>query len=494
MPPIDSQIEDCPALDELASRVRKDLEYFGYYASPWVKSKTLHGGQAVYDVAIIGAGQNGLGIYQGLKQNGITNCLIIDESAPERSGNFVQYDRMLALRTPKDLTGLDFGLASLTFRSFWEALHPEDSWESLNKVSRTDWSDYLRWYRLTLGIPVKFQHKLLRLERENRHVLRLVVKAGCTEKQVFYARSVVMATGFQAEGIPRIPRDIIGDSSKTLWAHGADPIDFDALKDKRVAILGHGAGSFDSAAMALEAGAKSAKVFYRRKSMPRVNPFRRLELPGLMANFHELQEETRWKIAWLVGYRDQPAPELAMKRAMGFDGFAAHPGVGWTRLSAEGSTLNIALSTGEVETADFAIFATGFERKPLERAELSAFRSEIATWEDFDPPTGYESAALKSYPRHGAGYELQPNDSARDGLVSHIFNFGFSSGVDHGPHNTSISGIHFSLRRVIDGVRSLLTRLDEGAYFEDFAINPAPEAYLDDYPEIIGEPPNEPAC
>ena len=483
----DNQIEAHPALRKLAETVRRELGYFGYYAAPWVRSSAPISDAPVYDVAIVGAGQNGLGIYQGLKQNGITNCLIIDESRPMSAGNFVQYDRMLALRTPKDLTGLDFGLASLTFRSFWEAIHPNESWADLNKVSRTEWSEYLRWYRIALEIPVQFEQKLIRLERQNSKLLRLVVKRPSGEDSLYYARSVVMATGFQAEGVKRLPADIIGDSPRSLWAHAADPIDFDSLEGKRVAILGHGAGSFDSAAMALEAGAESATVYYRRKLMPRVNPFRRLELPGLMANFHELKEQTRWKITWLVSDRDQPAPELAMKRATALPGFAVQPGVGWARLSEKGDALSIQLSDGKRVNVDFAIFATGFERRPLERTELSPLKQEIATWENFTPPDGYESEGLKAYPRHGPGYEFLPSQSAPDGLVSHIFNFGFSSGLDHGPHNTSISGIHFSLRRVIDGIRTLLTRLDEEAYFEDFAVNPAPEAYLEDYPDLIGK-------
>ncbi|MGB0371966.1 MAG: NAD(P)-binding domain-containing protein [Opitutales bacterium] len=478
--------EESAALVSLTARVRSEIEYFGYYAKPWVKPAIDAGGQPVHDVVIIGAGQNGLGIYHGLRQNGISRCLIIDENSPQSAGNFAQYDRMLALRTPKDLTGLDYGLASLTFRSFWEALYPERDWDSLEKVGREDWSHYLQWYRDTLEIPVQYEHALVRLERENSQTVRVIVKKSEGAELIYYTRSVVIATGFQAETVKRIPMDIIGNTSESLWAHGADPIDFSALRGKRIAILGHGAGSFDSAAMALEAGAAAATVYYRRKSMPRVNPFRKLELAGLMANFHELDEETRWKIAWLVSHRDQPAPELAMRRVADHPGFSVQPGVGWTALKENDAALEILLSNGETESADFAIFATGFERRPLERPELQSFAAEISTWENFEPPAGYESAGLSGYPRHGSGYELLPNANALDSLASHIFNFSFSSGLDHGPHITSISGIRFSLQRIVTGVSSLLTRLDEDAYFEDFSENPSPEAYLDDFPEIIG--------
>ncbi|MCH2156373.1 MAG: NAD(P)/FAD-dependent oxidoreductase [Opitutales bacterium] len=483
----EDQIENSPKLAALTDRVRREIGYFSYYTKPWVKQAMHPSGERVYDVAVIGAGQNGLGIFHGLKQNGISNTLIIDENPMQAAGNFAQYDRMLSLRTPKDLTGLDFGLASLTFRSFWEALHPGDAWTSLEKVSRAEWDAYLKWYRSTLEIPVRYEHRLVRLERETPQMLRLVVEGGQGGELQFFARAVVFATGFQAEAIKRLPMDVIGDTDRAHWAHSADSIDFAALWQKRVAILGHGAGSFDAAAMALEAKALSAMVCYRRPSMPRVNPFRRLELAGLMGNFNELDEETRWKIVWLVSHRDQPAPELAMKRVRGLAGFSVRSGVGWKRIERSNDGLQLTLSNGEKLVVDFAIFATGFERRPLERPELASLASEIARWEDFTPPKGYASGALKRYPRHGRGYELLPKGSAPDQLVSHIFNFGFSSGLDHGPHITSISGIHFSLQRVVDGVRGLLTKLDEDAYFEDFAINPPPEAYLEAYPDIIGE-------
>lgn len=473
-------------LEALAERVRHELDHFCYYAQPWVKPAGHVGGHPVYDVAIVGGGQNGMAICHGLRMNGITNTLVIEAGPPGKAGNFNQYDRMLALRTPKDLTGLDFGLASLTFRSYWEAAYPDREWASLEKVIRTEWCDYLEWYRETLDIPILYNHRLIRYERAGPELLRLVVAGPDGDELTFYARSSVLATGFQSEAIKRLPMDIVGDTPRHLWAHGADPIDFPGLAGKRVAILGHGAGSFDCAAMALEAGAAEARVYYRRKAMPRVNPFRRLELPGIMANFHELDEGTKWKIAWLAGNRDQPAPELAMKRAGRLPGFSVHPGNGWRRIDAVGDSLRIALFDGVLE-ADFAILAIGYDRRPLERPELVELADEIATWEDYSPPAGYESERLQRFPRQGPGYEFTVKRDAPDRLVSHIFNFSFGSALAHGPHVTSISGIQFSLPRVVGGIRCLLTKLDEAAYLEDFEMRPEPEPYIDAFPDMIGE-------
>jgi len=41
----------------------------------------------------------------------------------------------------------------------------------------------------------------------------------------------------------------------SLCAHAAQPIDFDHLRGKQVAVIGAGASAFDNAATALEAGA-----------------------------------------------------------------------------------------------------------------------------------------------------------------------------------------------------------------------------------------------
>lgn len=46
----------------------------------------------------------------------VTSVLCLDENEPGKEGPWATYARMVTLRTPKQLTGLDYGMPSLTFQ------------------------------------------------------------------------------------------------------------------------------------------------------------------------------------------------------------------------------------------------------------------------------------------------------------------------------------------------------------------------------------------
>ena len=48
------------------------------------------------------------------------------------------YARMETLRSPKQLTGPAYGMASLTFRAWFTAQFGEDAWEALDKIPAAD--------------------------------------------------------------------------------------------------------------------------------------------------------------------------------------------------------------------------------------------------------------------------------------------------------------------------------------------------------------------
>lgn len=145
----------------------------------------------MYDVLIVGAGQCGLSTAFGLMRDRVSNVLCLDENEvstaagiavrlrhsigphprlvatcrylssthkPTQAGQegpWVTYARMVTLRTPKHLTGLDLGMPSLTFQSYYEARFGAAAWASLDKIPRHQWMAYLQWYRQVLGIPVR---------------------------------------------------------------------------------------------------------------------------------------------------------------------------------------------------------------------------------------------------------------------------------------------------------------------------------------------------
>ena len=63
-----------------------------------------------------------------------------------------------------------------------------------------------------------------------------------------------------------------GFVGRDLWpdlaAHAGEHIDFEALRGKRLAVIGGGASAWDNAATALERGAASAQMFVRRATLP----------------------------------------------------------------------------------------------------------------------------------------------------------------------------------------------------------------------------------
>lgn len=68
------------------------------------------------------------------------------------------------------------------------------------------------------------------------------------------ARKVVLATGIQGGGEWHTPPMIRDALPRALYAHTSEAIDFEALKGKRIGILGGGASAFDNANWALETG------------------------------------------------------------------------------------------------------------------------------------------------------------------------------------------------------------------------------------------------
>ena len=69
----------------------------------------------------------------------VTNVVCLDENPAGLEGPWVTYARMVTLRTPKHLTGLDFGMPSLTFQAYYEARFGPEAWEALDKIPKELW-------------------------------------------------------------------------------------------------------------------------------------------------------------------------------------------------------------------------------------------------------------------------------------------------------------------------------------------------------------------
>lgn len=465
-------------LPDLEAQVRRDREYYSYYAQPWVISREAPDGQAALDVAIVGAGQNGLGVAYGLSLQGITRVKVFDQNPKDAEGNFHAYRRMHHLRTPKALVGMDFGNPNLTFRRYCEARFGSEYWEGFSTPPREAWNDYLHWFRHTLGIDVVNECRLTRIEPVAEDLFELSFSGAASPGAVF-ARCVVLATGSSSDTRRNFPDTLRLEASLERWAHGGDVIDFARLRGKRVAILGHGAGAFDAAGTALDHGAARVDLCFRRERIPLVNPRRHMEYAGMMGSYAQAAPECRWRLAHHLAAVDQPPPNPAWQRVKDDPRLFLHPGTTWESLNDSGQGVRVLTPRGAIE-AEFAILATGFIRAPLERPEIESFVDAIATWGDFEPPEGKESDRLRAYPKMGEHFEFLPKTPGKAEFVRRIFSFSFGVGLDLGPHVVSISGMQFSQPKVVEGIRDRLFADDASRYLQAAIDYQEPELALSD--------------
>lgn len=454
------------ALAGLEARVREELDLLAYPSKPWVVPRRPVGGKHVYDVVIAGAGQGGLATAFGLFRERVDNILVIDEKPPGQEGPWLTYARMRTLRTPKHLTGPDLGIPSLTFRSWCDARHGPGTWERLERIPREMWAEYLAWFRRVLALPVRNGVRLQRIvpeadpARPGAHVFRLELRSS-GGRDVCYARRVVLATGIEGSGAWHIPEFIRSQIPRRLYAHTSEYIDFERLAGRSVGVLGAGASAFDNAATALECGAREVHLFFRRRALPRVNPYRWMEFTGFLKHFADLDDAVRWRMMNHIFSINQPPPQDTFERATRFPNFRIHPGCPWTGAAVDSDRVRVLTPNG-AHTFDFLIIGTGFVVDLAARPELAPFASEIALWSDrYRPEAGEENPSLASYPYLGGHLEFTEKQPGRAPYLKHIFNFTFGATVSMGLGGASISGMKYGVARLVAGItRSLF--LEDG--------------------------------
>ena len=90
---------------------------------------------------------------------------MIDAAEDEaRAGVWLTAARMNLLRTPKSLTGPELGTPAVSFQSWYEARHGREAYAAIDRIPRTDWAEYLTWYRQFLGIAIRYGTRLHRTE------------------------------------------------------------------------------------------------------------------------------------------------------------------------------------------------------------------------------------------------------------------------------------------------------------------------------------------
>jgi FAD-dependent urate hydroxylase len=434
-------------LSALTRRVRDDLARIAHPRMPWLEPRIGPDGRPALDVLIVGGGQSGVAIAFGLSRAMVTNVLVVDRAPRGQEGPWLSYARMRTLRSPKDYTGPDLDLPSLGYQAWHEARYGEASWRALDLITRQDWAAYLDWVRETVGVPVRNETEVVDIAPTGGGLLHVTFRDG-TE---IFARKVVLATGQDGAGLWWMP-DFIAALPERFRAHAADPIDFDTLRGRRVAVLGAGASAFDNAAMAVEAGASEVVLFCRRAEPQVVQPYRWLTFAGFLRHLSDLDDAWRWRfMSHILGLREG-FPQETYDRCAVHKAFHLRSSAPWTAARQDGDAVIVETPRGS-HIADFLICGTGVEMDFAQRPELSRVAGNIARWSDrYDPPPEERDDRLARFPYLAADFSLLPRVPGLSDWMSGIHMFNIASTMSFGPSGASINAMTTAVPKLVAGL------------------------------------------
>jgi len=449
-------------LPALETTLARDLSLLGYPHRDWVPLRT-HLGRPILDVLVVGAGQSGLSAAFALMREKVKNILVVDAKPEGKEGPWVDFARMVTLRTPKHVTGPDLGIPNLTFQAWYEAQHGAEGWTTLKLIPKELWAAYLGWYRRTLGLPVRNGVRVGALSWNAQAQAWEAPTTSASGNETLLARKVVLATGIDGAGRWEAP-SVLQGVPKKFWSHTRDDIDFGALKGKKVGVLGAGASAFDNASVALEAGAEVA-LFFRREKLVDVNPYRWAEFTGFLKHHSDLDDARKWAFISHFVKMGQLPPADTLARARNHPGFSLHAASPWTAVETVGERVRVTTPKGTFDF-DYLIVGTGFVTDLSLRPELENLKDSIALWSDrYTPPESQRFDDLGRHPFLGSSGEFLPKDPSSP-WISSLFCYTFAGLPSLGFAGAFISGLKYSLPKLVDGITRQLYREDADHFLQ----------------------------
>ena len=483
-------------LNALNARVQQDLEFLNYPPANWVPETKGVSGRSVSDVVIIGGGMCGLVAAFALYNAGVSNIRILDRSLAGSEGPWMTYARMETLRSPKQLVGPAYGIASLTFRAWFTANFGAEAWNELFRIPRPMWMDYLRWYREVLKLPVENGVDVTRIIPAENGLLELEIVNG--SQMPVLTRKVVLAMGREGLGRPTIP-GFVKDLPRDHWSHSSDLIDFAALKHKRVVVIGVGASAVDNAAEALEQGAGEVRLLARRKTMPTVNKLMGIGSYGVTAGFAEISPQWRWRIMDYSFKQQTPAPHNSTLRVSQHDNAFFHFDCTIKSAEVDGDEVLIRTENGRVFRTDHIILGTGFTVDTFSRKELEPYADQISIWaEHFAPPPGQENPDLAKFPWLNGDFSFTEKEAGKAPWLKNIHCFNYGATLSIGKVSGDIPAISEGAQWLARGIAADLFIADIDAHWNALVSYEKPEldgsewtdadALPDELPEALRNP------
>lgn len=453
------------SLKTLELRLQKELQMINFPARSWLLHPADDDLEDILDVAIVGGGMSGMTVAFALIKEGITNIKIYDENAMGYEGPWVRYARMNMLRSSKACMGPALGISGLTFWSWYEAQYGEDNWKKLKSVPTKLWSNYLNWFRQVLKLPVENNMKLVKLFHSKKYLELTFNQNG--QDIVIFARKVVLATGREGAGGLEIPPYMEG-VSKRLYAHSAECIDPQIFVNKRIAIVGAGASSFDAAGMALEHGAHSVEMIVRRSAIPQVNKFNQFYYPGIAQGFYFLPDALHCDY-FAKGFEyGIPPPKEALERVKGYTNLHIHYRTEIEEVTENSEGITLKTNQGDI-SADFIILATGFGVNLAQRSELDGIRDNILLWENRVPIQLLQKMPkLGRFPYLGPHFEFQEVIPGAAPYLSNIYCFNYGGFLSHGLLSGDIALLSLGATRLVEGIVIDFFTNDCELYYEKY--------------------------
>ena len=469
---------DMASDDRLAALVRRvddDLERIAHPRMTWLTPRQGPDGNPALDVLIVGAGQSGIAAGFGLQRARVDNLLILDKAPAGLEGPWRTFARMQTLRSPKEFTGPDLDIPSLTYQTWHEARFGPDDWAQLHLIKREHWADYLLWVRETVGLPVKNGVEVTKISQAG-DLLAVDVRDSKGPTR-YFARKVLLATGQDGTGLWWMP-EMVARLPAGYRAHAADTIDFERLRGKRVAVLGAGASALDNAATALEHGAERVHLFCRRLEPQVVQPYRWLTFRGFLNHISEMDDAWRWRfMSHILGLREG-FPQDTYDRCARHPTFEIVSDAPWTDLSVVASVVKITTPRGAFE-ADFIIAGTGVEMDFAHRQELRSFADNIATWGDrYEPPEAERDDRLGRFPYLAPDFSFEEKTKGKTPWIKNVHLFAIGSTMSFGPSGSSINAMTTIVPKVVAGLTRGLFEADIEQHWASLQAYDVPQAVL----------------
>ena len=456
-------------LDTLSAQVIANLHTLRHPETDWMPSLIGPDGKSLLDVLVVGAGQGGLGIAGSLMRERVTNILVIDKEPRGSEGIWNSHGRMPVIRSPKHYPGPDMGIPNLTYEAWHKAAYGDRSWEAIVLVPIDNWIKYLGWVRQTLNVPVQNNTELLKIQPVG-NAMKVTLK-GLAKIEVLYVRRIVLATGHDGTGEWWLP-DYLASLPTNLCAKASDPIDFNVLAGKKVAVLGVGATAGDNAICALQAGAE-VHMFCRRDTHRRQQVYRWCITSGFLRHFGDLDDAARWRFMHYILNTRMGMPPETWNRANSHPNFKLHTNSNWKSVGTSGDGILIESEQGSFE-ADFIISCAGHDQDVRKRPELASFAKHIRLWSDqYTPPSELADERLGRYPYLGRNFEFLEKTPGSAPYLGRIHDFTFGPTMSFGPSGCSISTLRLTVPMVVAGVTRGLFIEDSELHWQSLVDHPS---------------------